>query len=197
MRRSVMRWIAIIAVALLAVVGFTGCDGVVVAEDPDPARSGPSVDTESFQGALLLAPFKRDLTQALLAGMARSPIEALTACRTRAPEIADALSQGGVRLGRTSHRLRNPANASPDWVRPILNAYLADPSHAAPRSVSLPEGRTGYVEPIRMQPLCLTCHGERLAPEVAARIAELYPEDRAVGFDVGDVRGVFWVDYPR
>jgi hypothetical protein len=26
--------------------------------------------------------------------------------------------------------------------------------------------------------------------------AELYPDDRAVGFHEGDFRGVFWVEYP-
>jgi hypothetical protein len=54
----------------------------------------------------------------------------------------------------------------------------------------------GYVEPIGIKPLCLACHGEALAPDVAARIGELYPKDRATGFTEGDLRGVFWVEYP-
>ena len=55
----------------------------------------------------------------------------------------------------------------------------------------------GYVEPIVMQPMCLTCHGESLAPEIAARISEVYPDDQATGFKVGDFRGVFWVEFPE
>jgi hypothetical protein len=62
--------------------------------------------------------------------------------------------------------------------------------------VSLPNDRFGYAEPIFLKPLCLTCHGESLAPDVAARINELYPEDRALGFETGDFRGVFWIEYP-
>jgi hypothetical protein len=62
--------------------------------------------------------------------------------------------------------------------------------------VSVPGGTSGYVEPILLQSPCLACHGDALAPEVAARIGELYPEDRAVGFQVGDLRGVFWVELP-
>ena len=54
----------------------------------------------------------------------------------------------------------------------------------------------GYVEPIRIQPLCLTCHGEALAPAVGARIRALYPEDAAAGFALGDLRGVWWVELP-
>ena len=48
-----------------------------------------------------------------------------------------------------------------------------------------------------VQPLCLNCHGVELAPDVAGRIAELYPEDRATGFEAGELRGVFWVEFPE
>ena len=68
-----------------------------------------------------------------------------------------------------------------------------------PRSngaVPLPDNRWGYVEPITVQPLCLACHGSEIVPDVADRISELYPEDRATGFAVGDLRGVFWVEFP-
>lgn len=99
-------------------------------------------------------------------------------------------------MGRTSDRLRNPANASPTWVEPILAAYLADASNRAPRSVTIGPGREGYVEPIVMAPLCETCHGAQIAPELQARIDTLYPDDQATGFATGDLRGVFWVEYP-
>jgi hypothetical protein len=48
-----------------------------------------------------------------------------------------------------------------------------------------------------LQPLCVACHGKFLAPDVAAIIEEAYPEDQATGFEVGDLRGVFWVEYPE
>ena len=43
-----------------------------------------------------------------------------------------------------------------------------------------------------MQPLCATCHGESVEPALLARIRERYPEDQAVGFRVGELRGLFW-----
>lgn len=66
------------------------------------------------RGAELLAPFKRDLQEALRLGLAEGPVEAIAACQLKAPEIA----------------------------------------------------------------------------------GELYPLDQAVGFRVGDLRGVFWVVFP-
>ena len=148
------------------------------------------------RGAELLSPFKRELQAALRAGLTEGAVEAINVCRLQAPEIAGTHSGDGIRLGRASHRLRNPANVTPDWVGPILAAYIADSADRAPRVVPLPDERLGYVEPIPLQPLCLTCHGETLAPDVASRIAALYPDDRAVGFAVGDLRGVFWIEFP-
>ena len=166
-----------------AVVTLSLAVGLAQAQEPVPE---PDV----------LGHFKRDLKNALRSGMSQGPVEAMDACRLQAPEIAVALSQSGTRVGRTSHRLRNPANAAPEWVSPILASYLADPSTRAPRSASLPNGRSGYVEPIFVQPLCLNCHGTSLAPDVASKIKQLYPQDEAVGFEVGDLRGVFWVELP-
>lgn len=154
------------------------------AADPPPAR-----------GAELLLSFKQELKQALLAGMQKGPVEAIGACRAEAPKIAAALSRDGVKVGRSSHRLRNPANAAPDWVTPVLEAYVASETGWQPQLVQLSGDRVGYVEPIAAQAMCLTCHGDELMPDLAMKIAELYPEDRATGFAEGDLRGVFWVEY--
>jgi hypothetical protein len=148
------------------------------------------------QGAGLLVPFKQNLQQALREGLSKGPVHALSACQVEAPKIAEGLAQEGILVGRTSDRLRNPANRSPEWVRPILEAYIANPSSRSPRSLALTEGRAGYVEPILTQSLCLTCHGKSIDSNVAAELERLYPEDEAVGFDVGDLRGVFWVEFP-
>jgi hypothetical protein len=160
------------------------------------ACTAHAADTELARGAELLMPFKKDLQQALKSGLAEGPAEAIQVCRVKAPGIADALSVDGVRMGRSSHKLRNPDNTAPEWVSPIMQAYLDEPSSRKPRAVALPDNRWGYVEPIVVQPLCLTCHGSELAPEVAGQISELYPEDRATGFEAGDLRGVFWLEFP-
>jgi len=182
------RWSYVIAGrALLAAVVLAACG--------DAHEAAPRATTHR-DPERLAARFKQDLQAALRAGLAQGPAEAVAACQLRAPEIATSLSREGVRVGRTSHRLRNPSNSPPEWVSPILDAYLAEPSDRAPKSTTLPNGNSGYAEPLLTQPLCLTCHGQVLAPDVAARIRELYPEDEAVGFEVGDLRGVLWVELP-
>jgi len=160
------------------------------------ATTSHAQDAELARGAELLAPFKKDLQQALKSGLAHGPDEAIQVCRVKAPGIANSLSVAGVRMGRTSHKLRNPDNTAPDWVSPIMQTFLDDPSSREPLAVGLADNRWGYVEPIMLQPLCLTCHGSELAPGVAEQISELYPEDHAIGFEAGDLRGVFWLEFP-
>ena len=64
----------------------------------------------------------------------------------------------------------------------------------------LESGRELYVDPDAVRAYksrCLTCHGATVDESVAATIAELYPEDEAIGFAVGDLRGVFWAEMPE
>jgi hypothetical protein len=152
-------------------------------------------ETGLARGAELLAPLKENLKLALMAGMQKGPLNAISVCKDEAPAIADSLAVDDIQIGRTSHRLRNPANVAPEWVAPVLSAYLEEESDRAPRVVSLANNREGYVEPITIKPMCLACHGETLASDVAAQIEMMYPEDEATGFKVGELRGVYWVEY--
>ena len=106
--------------------------------------------TENARGAELLAPFKQDLKQALVAGMQEGPLTAISVCKDQAPAIAESLSTAGVQMGRTSHRLRNPDNSAPEWVDTVLQTYLGEEQGRAPRLVTLAERSAG---------LCRTnCH---------------------------------------
>lgn len=176
-RLSVIAWSALLALPVVS--------GTALSQEEDVAH-----------GAKLLAPLKKQLKQSLIAGMQNGPLSAISICKNEAPAIAASLSVDGVDIGRTSHRLRNPANSAPEWVDPILKEYLSAESDRAPKVVSMENNRQGYIEPIVVAPLCLACHGETLAPDVAAHINEAYPEDEATGFGVGDLRGVYWVEYP-
>jgi len=143
-----------------------------------------------------LKPLKQQLMGELTRALGESPVQAIEVCRVRAPEISDALAESGPRVGRTSHRLRNPANAAAQWVEPLLAAYMEDPTDRAPRTVRIDEATVGYVEPITVQKMCLACHGSEIDPAVEEKIWELYPEDQAIGFRSGDFRGLFWVEVP-
>ena len=152
--------------------------------------------SQAQQAQQLLMPFKQQLKQALVSGMQHGIDGAIGACRDEAPRIAATLSHEGVAMGRTSHKVRNPANAATEWQKPLLDYYLQNPSDQRGRCVTLADGRYAYVEPIAVQPMCLTCHGKTIAPGVQQTLSGLYPQDQATGFNAGDFRGLFWVTLP-
>ncbi len=157
----------------------------------------PPEQSYAERGAEILKPFKMAMKKALVEGLSSGPAEAIDACRVEAPALAAQFSTNDVVVGRSSHRLRNPANHGPAWIEDTLAYYVDNPGERTPVVVTLDEGRAGYIEPIDTAPLCLACHGKVLEPSVRETIETLYPDDEATGFDAGDLRGVFWVEFPR
>jgi hypothetical protein len=50
-----------------------------------------------------------------------------------------------------------------------------------------------YMKAIPTAELCVACHGAEIPPDVAAKLEELYPQDKARGFQPGDIRGAFTI----
>ena len=187
MRASFGRFAGLLLIALAVALSLGACT------EPEP-ESVSLTDIERAQNAL--QPFKDQMVAALVESLEGGPMNTIHVCREKAPQIAAALSVDGVEMGRTSHRLRNPANAPQPWVEPLMRAYVDDPELSEPRAVLLDDSRFGYVEPIRTINLCINCHGPAVEEELLAEIRTLYPEDQATGFRVGDLRGLFWVTMP-
>lgn len=185
----------------LTVWKYVPAEGWRVAVDMgnrDAARAIPEDAVEQASGAI--GTFKTILIKALTDAMAKGPVEAIGVCNQDAPGLAAIASSlratSGAKLGRTSHRLRNPGNAPEPWMRPILSDYVAAPDVAAPRAVWVDANTVGYTVPIKVGAMCLACHGKSVAAPIAERLDALYPEDNARGFDEGDFRGMFWATVP-
>ena len=139
----------------------------------------------------LVSEMMGELMAALDAGDAAA---AISVCRDKAPSVAIHVSdQYGVKIGRTSHKLRNPANVAPAWADAYIEDLVADPTYLAG-----PSGEMGALLPIQLKADCQMCHGsaEMIDNDIRAAIAEHYPEDLALGFAEGELRGWFWVEAP-
>lgn len=160
-----------------------------------PLVEGPTeLQPQARRAQEALVPLKQGLQSALRSAMAESPESAVAACHIAVPSIEGAAQSPGIVVGRTSHRTRNPVNDPAEWMLPLVEHYLETPmSPRPPRVVDLGELGTGYVEPIYLQPLCETCHGSEVDPELLEFTRASYPHDRAVGFAPGELRGLFWV----
>ncbi len=165
---------------------------------PWTLQAAPEVsDASTARGGELLQPFKKRLMGALKEGLAKGPAEAVDTCHLQAPGIPAQAAPEGVELGRTSHKLRNPDNEPTDWQREMVRHYL-DSQDRSPQSRRLDNGRVAYAEPIKVKPLCVTCHGpsDQIPAAVQAKLNAKYPNDEATGFQVGDFRGIFWATWP-
>lgn len=176
--------------------------GAAVAAEP-PAGTGDELAIHRTRAAALAndlgARLKQELVSAMQAG---GPLAAVSVCRDRAAPIADSVAAAsGWEVGRTSLRVRNPDNAPDSWERAGMEAMAARAAGGAPAAGLVHEGvvRVGehryyrYLQAIPTAEVCTLCHGESLSPELAAHIGALYPDDRATGFRVGDLRGAFTV----
>lgn len=130
----------------------------------------------------------------------RGPGGAVKVCQQLAPQIAAELKEEtGWEVRRTALKVRNPKNRPRPQELQVLKAYAA----RAARGEALAEMETAQVEvrdgergvhfmkAIPVQEACLGCHGSELAPGVAEALSAAYPEDQAVGFAEGDLRGAF------
>lgn len=134
------------------------------------------------------------------------PAAAMTICHDEAPAIAAAVGDSlHLVVGRTALRVRNSDNAPDDWERAALEDFKARRAKGEQIKdmetwivTRDAEGRRWfrYLKAIPTAPLCLKCHGKDIAPTVAARLAKLYPDDKATGFMPGDLRGAFTVSRP-
>lgn len=144
----------------------------------------------------------KELGQKLQSAMAEGgPVKAIGVCNTQAPEIAGRVSnQNQVKLSRVGTRARHPVLGVPnDWQAKALaqfDAALARGEKPADmeysETVETANGKEfHFAKPIVLQPMCVSCHGspEQISPEVKAKLNELYPNDKAVGYQPGQLRG--------
>ena len=132
------------------------------------------------------------------------PEGAIPVCKDMAPKMAGKiLQETGWKVKRFSLKPRNEARAIPDdWEKAALEDFDKRAAAGEPPA-QLEKGETvgneyRYVKALPVQPLCLNCHGpvDQLSPAVKSVLGEHYPNDRATGYSVGQIRGAISVRKP-
>lgn len=129
------------------------------------------------------------------------PAKAVEVCSAEAQQIAVKVrEETGVQVGRASLKLRNPADAGPPWVEEWLKAQgekKAAEAEGLRAIVKTPEGAVArIIKPIAIEATCLTCHGDpaSIKDDVKNILKEKYPSDKAMGYQIGDLRGALWAE---
>jgi diguanylate cyclase (GGDEF)-like protein/PAS domain S-box-containing protein len=104
-------------------------------------------------------------------------------------------NQSGIVFNAVSDRPRNPGNQADRFELEAIEWFRADPRATERMRDIVTDQGVGYLlftAPIRIEPFCLKCHGDREAapPSIRDRYAEAY------GYKVGEMRGVISIRIP-
>jgi hypothetical protein len=144
---------------------------------------------KQFGGSL-----KPELKKAIKAG---GPAQAISMCSEKAPAIAERLrNDTGWYLKRVSLKPRNSQTAIPDaWETKVLQQF--DQRQANGESAEkmafaeVVDGKYRFMKAQGVEAVCLNCHGATIKPETEAALKEKYPQDKARGYTIGQIRGAF------
>ncbi|MEL6544381.1 MAG: DUF3365 domain-containing protein [Myxococcota bacterium] len=140
---------------------------------------------EKFKGVL-----QSGLREAIKKG---GPASAIEACSEMAPQFAKATQSEHLRLKRVGTRVRGLKQGVASAEEAAVLETLSDRNR---EHVYENGDEFRYMQAIMVdRGLCLVCHGapSAIPDDVKAALAERYPEDQAVGYALGDLRGAFVV----
>lgn len=120
-------------------------------------------------------------------------------CSMKAYPLTDSLAnEYKIFLKRVSNKNRNPDNVPSNLEKQVLEAYEYSIEQGDEIGANVQFMRSGdsilYNKPIRIpSELCLNCHGSpgQISKEVQAILKKEYPIDKATGYKVGDLRGMW------
>lgn len=173
----------------------------ILASLPFAAGAEETITDLKLEAGGLIKNYATTLQAALKGALeASGPVGGISFCHEQAPLIAADISRrSGWSVGRTSLKVRNVASTASAYDMKAMEEFTARiaqgeaVSELTKAEVVDEDGAKvfHFVKAIPTGEVCLTCHGEAVKPEIKAKLDELYPGDKATGFKVGDMRGVF------
>ena len=197
-----MRFVPTALFATVVVLVAGACEGDAgPTSGPSRGSTGDSDDSTARAEAAAMRLGKTLRTRLEEAMRSGGPASAIAACASEAQAVGRQIErETGVRVGRSSLRLRNPADAPPEWVAAWLREQGERAAEGARGVRATVDGTGGKVvrvlRPIAVEAPCLSCHGapSEIPPEVTSVLAAQYPGDTATGYRVGDLRGAVWAE---
>lgn len=208
--RSTQGIIMVAALALLC--GIVGSCKEQARTKPAPGPSGeeqPEPKEETDRGRLTIQIFQayqKEVLGGLKAALTGGGTSAaIVVCKDVAVKLQDRFKDlPEVSVRRVALRYRNPNHIPDEFEAAVLAEWEEGRANGTPPVAIARETDQGLrvMQPIMLgSRLCLRCHGTSrdMAPETKATLKELYPNDNAVDFELGDLRGAFsatWRDAP-
>jgi hypothetical protein len=128
----------------------------------------------------------------------KTGLAALGFCTAQANEITNNVNKklpAYAKVRRTALKVRNNTHNTPDALdTKIMQEYIAsiEAKTFTPKDIKVVvEGNvTRIYKPLISKPVCLKCHGSNISKDIREAITAAYPQDKAVDFKEGSLRGV-------
>lgn len=123
--------------------------------------------------------------------------EALSFCNEKALPLTDSMSNHfNIEIKRVSDKNRNPQNKANDEEISIIEKYKKTlKSNEKIEPILKASGDySQFYYPIITNSMCIQCHGvpnQDISSEVSKKLTQLYPNDKATGYDINQVRGIW------
>lgn len=189
---------------LIAIISAIALLSITTSFAGSPNLSKPQLKTALDRNKTLVKALGKSLKKELSSAIKTGGLTAgVQQCNVSAPSLESALitselAQGEIIvIGRRSLKTRNNNNRPSAWQRQALETFDAQQKQgedvkAKYRIINHNNKKAiEFISPIATAGLCLNCHGENITPKVSQEINHLYPEDKAVGYQAGDIRGGF------
>ncbi|MFD0797283.1 DUF3365 domain-containing protein [Maribacter chungangensis] len=128
---------------------------------------------------------------------------ALEFCNVKALPLTDSIAQlKNAKIKRVSDKPRNPGNTANTEELGYISYFkglIASGIEPKP-IVKEARGEVQFYFPITTNAMCLQCHGtpnEQVQPATMAKLQELYPTDKALGYDTNEVRGIWAIVFDK
>jgi len=128
--------------------------------------------------------------------------EAVSFCSVRAYPILDSMATvHNAKITRVSNKYRNPKNKANDKEIDYILIYQTQLDNGFELKPILEETEdlATFYMPIVTNEMCLQCHGPKdsIEPEVLAEILKHYKDDKATGYDVNQIRGIWRIEMAK
>ncbi|PJZ45869.1 Tll0287-like domain-containing protein [Leptospira brenneri] len=146
---------------------------------------------------------KSNLVKKLTAAMAEGGTkQAIPFCKLNAVGFTNQLGQKHkVELRRITSKPRNISNSlSPEEEKIFLEIEKLKTNEGVfPHQTRTSDDSVTFYIPIPVMGFCLQCHGNsnEIQKETKQILNQEYPNDKAIGYKVGELRGLFSVKFPK
>ena len=178
----------------LVIMAIVACgNSLTEKEKQEYANKGNEISQATFKA------LSEKLTEQMKLG---GPLQAIPFCNVEAIPLTQQLSeQYNVTIKRTSDKWRNPSNKPSERELEIINNYhklISEKKEITPIVEVDSNNNKHYYAPITLKANCLACHGkvdEFVLVKTDSIIKSLYPNDKAFGYNEGELRGIWSITF--